>query len=141
MAEKYTKSQLERNNYIFYPKSSDESRTLQEELINMGITWGDGDTNVSEVDKTLKGGLIILNGKMYTRNKNDERDYITLPVSSVIPELASQDSRYLREQFAKLNDRLDQMEKQISEIREAVLPDTLDKPVLKKPGGGAKVTP
>lgn len=121
MTEKFTKARAATENFIFFPKTADETRALQTALFGMGFVWGnDGTASSKYIDDSINHGLVLLDGKVYTRGEGDTRNYTTLPVSSVLQDYVPEERRYLQEQFDKINARIDRLSQRIETVSEKV---------------------
>jgi hypothetical protein len=119
--EKITRELCEREDLIFFPKTHSESRCIQEQLIKMGYGWSNGLAQLSNTGDIISNGLVLLEGKIYTKGGGDPRDYLVCTFEQFAENYVSP-----AEMFNSLSKRLDVLE-------EYLKPKSLDKPVFKKP--------
>jgi hypothetical protein len=132
--EPVTPELASRVNLIFFPKTQEESALLQKALFNQGFIWSTGSKAVASDPNILSEGLVLLEGKMFWRGKNDDRVYRIATLAQALTGYSPSP----QEQFTALGARLDALEKMVAEIHDAVAPKEIDKPALKRPGKQAQ---
>lgn len=122
---KITRDLLRGNTLLFFPANECEAGFIQQQLLDMGCIWKNGETSIAHAVACVSTGMCVFNGRIYTtpsgtslqkgllcRSDQFETPFLT-------PEMT-----FLMEQFDKVNKRLAAIEEQLS-------PRTLDKPSLK----------
>lgn len=132
-AEKITPELLRHSCLVFYPRTANEAILIQQKLFDMGADWaGGGGQNLAHVEESVNGGMVVQFGKIYY-NPSESPTYRRARIEQFDDEYLTPEQHFLKAQFDKINARLDAMEKKVDELRDAMLPKDMGKPVLKKP--------
>jgi|GEM_PF-2623156 len=131
-APKITREYALGHRLVFYPKSTDEARTIQEAIFKMGFGWSDNDKAAKNLQDCVDTGILLDHGKLYYNP--------TKSSANIVCQTEMLDENYLppvekrmQEMFNILMMRIDDLSEQIARIEKQISPDTLEKPKRKAP--------
>jgi hypothetical protein len=134
MNEPVNRHTAEGKKLIFFPKTEDECRELQERLFELGFTWSNGNARAANVTQCVETGLVLMNNYIYFRSPGDAEKYTACSIDRVLPGYLPPDQKMMLEVFNRLSDKIDALSEKVDRLYEEIRPDVgTTKPGLRKP--------
>lgn len=124
---KLTPEFLKKNNIVFRPCTRQEASVIQNRLFKMDFAWGDGSRAPQLLDECLKGGILILDGKIYHGPDPAHRHYIACDMGQLDENGQSFEEKVMA-LFNEQAERQKRIEEKLDLLLAEIGPKTIDKP-------------
>ena len=134
--QKITREFCKGKTLIFYPQTQEEAAFIQRRIFALGFKWPSGSTEVGKLADCVSHGILLNAGSvLYHSPASTNLDVGLLCTSAQFDENhLPPEQVFIREQFNKLAARIEEIAKDVAEIKKELQPARLDKPLLKNPG-------
>ena len=133
--EKITPESCKGKTLLFYPQTEEEAAFIQRRIFALGFKWSANRVEVQETAGCVQKGMVLEDTTLYFNPTSENREKGFLCTSAQFDEnYLPPEQVFIREQFNKLAARIEEIAKDVAEIKKELQPARLDKPLLKNPG-------